>query len=345
MKDDIVEDAITISDCDKMSPDDFEVFMKKVYEKMGYENVERTPHSGDHGADLVMEKSGGEKTVVQTKRWKARITNDSVQEILGAMAWYDAHNGKVVGTSGFTKSAYQEAKKSGIELIDRYMLVKLLEDHPTSLQKSQSISDIRAEDIYSKYPDFGGIIKKMVLKVLKYRDGDYRVSASFLIQEIKSKLVLELIPANAERMCLAKILELLKDRYSIDLYEEEKKRAVSKSRMEKLRQDALAKQREMKRMRDEKNTHDRAEEISIPNVEPITMPPEKAKSVIGVLTELKYLETEIGYGGFKGPVAADLLLENLMRKKIPVAELAGILKFLIRNDQIYESKPGHYNLT
>ena len=118
MEDDIVEDAVTISDCDKMSPDDFEVFMKKVYEKMGYENVIRTPHSGDHGADLVMKKSGGEKTVVQTKRWKAKITNDSVQEVLGAMSWYDAKNGIVVGTAGFTNSAQQESKKSG-DRIDR----------------------------------------------------------------------------------------------------------------------------------------------------------------------------------------------------------------------------------
>ena len=90
-----VENPATVHDCDNMSPDDFEIFMKKVYEKIGYENVERTPHTGDHGADLVMEKSGGEKTVVQTKRWKANITNDSVQEVLGAISWYDAKNGIV----------------------------------------------------------------------------------------------------------------------------------------------------------------------------------------------------------------------------------------------------------
>ena len=105
-------------------------------------------------------------------------------------------------------------------------------------KKNQLISDIKAENIYRRFPDFEGIIKKMVLKVLKYRDSDNRVSASSLIQEIKSKLVLELIPPNAERMCLAKILELLKDRYSIDLdgeeREQEKKRAQELERQEKL---------------------------------------------------------------------------------------------------------------
>ena len=75
MEDDIVKDTVTISDCDKMSPYDFEMLVKKVYEKMGYKNVERTPSVADHGADLVMKNSSGEKTVVQTKRWKANITN------------------------------------------------------------------------------------------------------------------------------------------------------------------------------------------------------------------------------------------------------------------------------
>ena len=243
-------------------------------------------------------------------------------------------------------------------MIDRVRLEKLLEDYPTSIQKkNQLISDIRAENIYRKFPDFEGIIQKMVLKVLKYRDGN-NVYSGWLIQEIKSKLILELIPPDAEKMCLEKTLELLKERWNIDLEkerEQEEKRAqknLENLRLENLRLEAesekhrkhyaeLAKQREMKRIRDEKEAKIAADEI-VKEVEPITIPLEKAKNMNTFLAELKHLEAEY-YGGFKGPIAMDLLFDNLMRKKFPVEELADILKRLIRDAQIYETRPGHFN--
>ena len=120
-----------------------------------------------------------------------------MQEVLGAMSWYDAKKGIVVGTAGFTKFALQEAEKAGIKLVNRSMLEKLLEDYPTSPQKqNQLISDIKAENIYRRFPDFEGIIQKMVLIVLKNRDGN----RGWLIEEIKSKLVLELISRDSGRV-------------------------------------------------------------------------------------------------------------------------------------------------
>ena len=71
-----------------------------------------------------------------------------MQEVLGAMSWYDAKNGIVVGTAGFTNSAQQEAKKSGIELVDRVSLEKLLEEYPTSLQENNQSGYVH---VYAKH--------------------------------------------------------------------------------------------------------------------------------------------------------------------------------------------------
>jgi len=312
-----VENPATIYDCDNMSPDDFEIFMKRVYEKMGYENVRRTPHSGDHGADLVMEKSGEEKTVVQTKRWKARITNDSVQEVLGAMAWYDAKNGKVVGTSGFTNSAYQEAKKSGIELIDRDVLEKLLEDHPTSLQKSQSISDITIDDICEEKADYTAIIRELIQYVLKDREKLHSydwISADDLAIILWRKIAAKLVPKNKIEEIHEKILELLKSEYEIDLVAE--------------------KEAEIKRVRDTESVG----KVDIGVLQ--GRPRSEVVKLSALMDTLQSLE-----GKSKNPVPEQEFVNELVNslKFVNEDEAKRFIRKMINEASIYESTPGHYN--
>ena len=52
-----MKDRITIEDCDRMTWKDFEVYVGKLYEKMGYE-VTKTSGGGDGGCDLVLSRSG-----------------------------------------------------------------------------------------------------------------------------------------------------------------------------------------------------------------------------------------------------------------------------------------------
>jgi len=320
MEDDNVEDTATISDCDKMSPDDFEIFMKKVYEKIGYENVVRTPHTGDHGADLVMEKSNGEKTVVQTKRWKARITNDSVQEVLGAMAWYDAQNGIVVGTTGFTNSARQEAAKSGIELIDRVRLVILLDDYPTSLPKVKSISGMTIEDIYEEKTDYVEIVREMMRFVLKNTDinnwRNYRQSGQGIQQKIRVELKKKLISPSDQTKIVDKVIELLKnDEYRIDLTKSDwDMDAPPEVGMGVIEEDVRV-------------FHERERA--------------KASRLQAFIETIRSLE-----GDDKYPVPEQTLIDNLLKspKFATEEEITAFFKKLRDEATIYESTPGCWNV-
>ena len=110
----------TMSKIDRMSGQDFELVLKKYFEKKGY-RVETTPTSNDYGADLVLHK-GGIKTVVQAKRYKNSVGNSAVQEIVAAKAYYKAKKCLVITNSYFTKNAKNLAQVNGVELWDRNKL-------------------------------------------------------------------------------------------------------------------------------------------------------------------------------------------------------------------------------
>ena len=74
------ENIITIEDVDKISGPEFEILAGLLFEKMGY-NVTITKHSGEQGADLIIEKFG-ERIVVQTKNWENNVTNKAIQEVV-----------------------------------------------------------------------------------------------------------------------------------------------------------------------------------------------------------------------------------------------------------------------
>lgn len=123
------EDAqsITLTDLDNISGYEFEDFLKNLFSKMGYQ-VEQTKLSGDQGADLVVVKFG-EKTIIQAKRYGAKVGNYAVQEILAAMSLYRAQKGMVVTNNYFTPAAVELANANNIELIDRDALEKLINKH------------------------------------------------------------------------------------------------------------------------------------------------------------------------------------------------------------------------
>ncbi len=109
-----------IHQVDRMSGVEFEQFARAHFQRKGY-RVKQTPKTSDYGADLVLQKDG-RKVVVQAKRWDGIVGIKSVQEVLGAMNYYDAHKGIVLTNSDFTESAYRLAKKSPVELWHRQKL-------------------------------------------------------------------------------------------------------------------------------------------------------------------------------------------------------------------------------
>ncbi len=124
----ILNQCYTIEDIDELDGLDFELFLQKLFSKMGY-TAEVTKSTGDQGADLILFKLG-RKIAIQAKRYNTKLDNTPIQEILGAKAYYGCNETMVVTNSYFTKKAIELAHVNQVQLIDRDDLIELLEAHP-----------------------------------------------------------------------------------------------------------------------------------------------------------------------------------------------------------------------
>lgn len=110
-----------IYEIDKMSGPDFEKLLKAHFEMQGY-SARLTPVSNDYGADLVLIKDNL-TTVVQAKRYKNKISNKAIQEIVGAKGYYNADKCMVISNSFYTANAIALAKANNVVLWNRNDLI------------------------------------------------------------------------------------------------------------------------------------------------------------------------------------------------------------------------------
>lgn len=115
----------TISQIDRLSGRDFELFLYYKIKKQGY-RVTLTPYSHDFGADLVV-RMGRKKIVVQAKRWKNYVGIKAVQEVVGSISYYHAKGSMVITNSYFTRSAWELAQANDVVLITRRGLIRMLD--------------------------------------------------------------------------------------------------------------------------------------------------------------------------------------------------------------------------
>jgi restriction system protein len=115
-----------LTDYNDLSGVDFEAYIANILKSIGVENVVGTPITGDQGADLLF-RIGNRKIAAQLKRYSLPVGNKSVQEIAGALKYYEADDGWVITNSTFTSSAVSLASKNGILLIDGKCLLFLKE--------------------------------------------------------------------------------------------------------------------------------------------------------------------------------------------------------------------------
>ena len=113
---------IGLDESDIMRGEEFEEWVAAKLTQLGY-NCERTPISGDFGADLILRKRG-HRYIVQIKRWNNRVTVKAVQEIVAAKKYYNADNAIVITNNYFTKSAQILAERNDVELWDRDTLME-----------------------------------------------------------------------------------------------------------------------------------------------------------------------------------------------------------------------------
>ena len=108
---------------DKMTGKEFETYLASRFEMHGYK-VQLTPNSNDYGADLILKKRR-KKTVVQAKRYKGKVGNAAVQEVVASKAYYKAQCAMVITNSYFSKNAINLAKANNVILIDRNNVTRL----------------------------------------------------------------------------------------------------------------------------------------------------------------------------------------------------------------------------
>ncbi|MGO4695596.1 restriction endonuclease [Paenibacillus sp. 2TAB26] len=115
-----------IDEIDQMTGIQFEQRLARYFKNCGY-SVKDTAVSGDHGADLVLQK-GNVRIAVQAKRYgrKTSVGNAAVQEAIAGKIMYDCTECYVITTSYFTKAAIELANKAKVRLINRDELVRML---------------------------------------------------------------------------------------------------------------------------------------------------------------------------------------------------------------------------
>lgn len=108
-----------------LSGSDFEKLLYRLFEAMGYK-VELIGHSGDQGGDLIANRDGG-RILIQAKCYRDWSTgNAAVQQVVGAMQYYNCNRVMVITTSYFTSEAISLAKANKAELISKEQLQELL---------------------------------------------------------------------------------------------------------------------------------------------------------------------------------------------------------------------------
>ncbi|MEG4034654.1 restriction endonuclease [Microcoleus sp. S36b_A4] len=113
-----------ILEVDEMTGKEFENFLYLYFINFGY-SVKLTQDSQDYGADLILYKDGS-KTVVQAKRSKNPVGIKAVQEVAGAVKYYNGNKGRVITNNRFTENAYNLAESNDIELWDRKRLIEFI---------------------------------------------------------------------------------------------------------------------------------------------------------------------------------------------------------------------------
>jgi restriction system protein len=137
----------------KMNPYRFESLIKDLLEAMDYEDVIVTKQSGDKGIDVVANYQFGItqiKEVVQVKRQQGSITRPVLDQLRGALPYYQAIRGTIITLGRFAKGCEDAAVFQGaapITLIDGNKLMELILKHNVGI-KTRQVNLIEVDESY-----------------------------------------------------------------------------------------------------------------------------------------------------------------------------------------------------
>ena len=116
-----------VSSIDNLTPYEFEEWIARLMRAKGY-NAYTTKYSGDYGIDVIAEKEYT-KIGIQVKKFHKPVGVKAIQEVIAGMQYYDCNIGWVVtSANGFTQAAINLAQKSGVVLLTKNDIAKLIQD-------------------------------------------------------------------------------------------------------------------------------------------------------------------------------------------------------------------------
>jgi len=122
----------------------FEEYIAQMYRVIGYDaktttqlrkegklppSIQARGGSGEQGVDViynVLTEQGGKKVIIQCKHYSQKVSNQAIQEIVGAMKLYQGDHAVVITNNYFTKPAIELALANGVTLIDRDRLKEVI---------------------------------------------------------------------------------------------------------------------------------------------------------------------------------------------------------------------------
>ncbi|KLU61875.1 restriction endonuclease [Peptococcaceae bacterium CEB3] len=122
----------SIHDIDRMSGEEFEQFVERLFLVLEKENIiktELTPPSGDQGCDVIIHYHDGGRLGIQCKRHSQNVTNTAVQNIVTARAIYGLTMLMVFTNSFYTDGAKDAARMNHVELVDRTILINMIRNY------------------------------------------------------------------------------------------------------------------------------------------------------------------------------------------------------------------------
>lgn len=114
----------TIEELDKFNGKEFEIFLFKFFQELGY-STRMTDDTNDKGIDLIVKmpiEQGTKNVGIQAKRWKSKVGADEVRSMLDGREHYSLNEIWIVTTSDLTSAAKTTAMNNKIEIIIEIVL-------------------------------------------------------------------------------------------------------------------------------------------------------------------------------------------------------------------------------
>jgi hypothetical protein len=149
---------------DSLSGIDFEQLIMGLLRNMGLQ-VTETKKSGDGGVDIIAQSSEfitGGVYIIQCKRYAGNIGEPVIRDLYGVVHHMNASKGVLITNSDFTKQARDFSENKPIELINGFILKKMLSKYELKdLEKDDRVIYVYNKNIRKSFKDVISLFNKL----------------------------------------------------------------------------------------------------------------------------------------------------------------------------------------